>query len=190
MKSFKEIVEVAKSVSAYVLSDEAYRHLNQAEGYYPSIVDIYDKGISTGSMSKVFSMAGLRMGWIVAPEEVIEKAYDIRHYNMISCGMIDETIAAIALAHKDKILQRNLRIIRKNIEVLDQWIRLEPHIEYVKPSAGTTALLYYDMAIESSEFCRQVLKDTGVMIVPGSCFEMNQCFRIGYAFNTAELEKG
>jgi len=173
-----------------VLSDEAYRHLNQAEGYYPSIVDIYDKGISTGSMSKVFSMAGLRMGWIVAPEEVIEKAYDIRHYNMISCGMIDETIAAIALAHKDKILQRNLRIIRKNIEVLDQWIRLEPHIEYVKPSAGTTALLYYDMAIESSEFCRQVLKDTGVMIVPGSCFEMNQCFRIGYAFNTAELEKG
>ncbi len=70
-ETINQIIEVAKEVDAYILCDEVYRHLNQSDAYAPSIVDLYNKGISSGSMSKVFSLAGLRLGWLVAPEEVI-----------------------------------------------------------------------------------------------------------------------
>ncbi len=108
-ETINQIIEVAKEVDAYILCDEVYRHLNQSDAYAPSIVDLYNKGISSGSMSKVFSLAGLRLGWLVAPEEVIKHAYDMRHYNMISCGMLDEAVAAKALEHKDKIFEKKLK---------------------------------------------------------------------------------
>lgn len=60
----REIVEIARSADAWILCDEVYRHLSQEDGWCPSIVDLYEKGISVSSMSKVFSLAGLRLGWI------------------------------------------------------------------------------------------------------------------------------
>ncbi len=65
----KQIADIAKSVDAYVLSDEVYRGISEDGSYMPSIVDFYEKGISVGSMSKTFSLAGLRLGWIVSKDE-------------------------------------------------------------------------------------------------------------------------
>ena len=186
----EEIIAMAKRVDAYVLCDEVYRHLNHDGSYGPSIVDMYDKGISTGSMSKVFSLAGLRLGWLVAPDEVIEKAYDIRHYNMISIGQLDEIVASFALKHKDKLLERSLRICRENLSILDSWVAREPHFEYVKPSAGTVTLLHYDMDIESADLCKEILEETGVLFTPGDCFEMGRSVRAGYAYSKKDLEEG
>lgn len=186
----QDIVEISRGCGAYLLCDEVYRHLNHDGEYPTSVVDIYDKGISTGSMSKVFSMAGLRLGWLVAPKEIIEAAYDVRHYNMISCGILDELIGAYALKHKGRILQRSRRIVQENIEILDAWVAQEPRITYVRPKAGTTALLYYDMAMSSTDLCHELMAAEGVMLTPGDCFDMGRCLRIGYAFSSKELEAG
>lgn len=185
-----KIVEIAQSVDAYLLCDEVYRHLNHDGNYPISVVDLYDKGISTGSMSKVFSMAGLRLGWLVAPKEIIQEAYEVRHYNMISCGKLDEIIGAYALKNKEKILGRSLAIVKENIEILDEWVDAEKHISYVKPKAGTTALLYYDMDLSSTDLCHDLMEEERVMLTPGDCFDMGNCLRIGYAFNPVELKAG
>lgn len=185
-----KIIKIAREYDAYVLCDEVYRHLSQTDTYMLSIVDLYEKGISTGSMSKVFSMAGLRLGWMVAPDHIIEKAYNIRHYNTISCGMIDEYIGSIALKYKDKLLDRNRKIIRENLEILDNFVRNERHLSYIKPVAGTTALLNYDMPIQSTELCTNMIEEEGLMLVPGDSFHMKHSFRIGYAFNSTELKEG
>ena len=186
----REIVEIAKSVGAYVLCDEVYRGLTQLEGYSKSIVDIYDKGISVSSMSKVFSLAGLRLGWIAASEELIAKCFEHRDYNMISCGMLDEIFAGLALKNADKLLERNKSMVRRNLAILDRWVASEPHISYVKPLAGTTALLYYDFDMPSRDFCVKLMKKHGVLLTPGSCFELEKCARIGYACSTEILEQG
>jgi aspartate/methionine/tyrosine aminotransferase len=185
-----EIVKLAKSVDAYVLCDEVYRGLAQEEGYSKSIVDIYDKGISVGSMSKVFSLAGLRLGWIAASEGIIAKCFEHRDYNTISCGMLDEIFAGLALKHADKLLQRNKSMVRRNLAILDEWVGKEPRISYVKPKAGTTALIYYDFEIPSRDFCVNLMKRYGVLLTPGSCFELEKCARIGYACSTEILEQG
>ena len=94
------------------------------------------------------------------------------------------------LEHKEKILERNLGIVRNNINVLDAWVSQEPHITYIRPRAGTTALLYYDMDISSTDLCHKLMEEEGVMLVPGDCFNMGKCMRIGYAFNQEELTEG
>ncbi|MCT4607487.1 MAG: aminotransferase [Marinisporobacter sp.] len=187
----KEIIKIAKSVDAYILSDEVYRGLNhKGESFSPSIADLYEKGISTGSMSKTFSLAGLRIGWICAPEEFIEKINRRRDYNTISCGMIDEYLAEVALENKEKIVERNLKIVRNNVELLDKWIKNEPKLSYVKPKAGTTAFVKYDFDMLSEEFCTKLLKETGVMFVPGKAMDMEGFIRIGYANTPQIIEEG
>ncbi len=75
----KEIAQIAKSVGAYLLSDEVYRSISEDGSYMPSVLDVYKKGISVGSMSKSFSLAGLRMGWIASnAPEVIEQVKERR----------------------------------------------------------------------------------------------------------------
>lgn len=190
-KLLKEIVEIAKSVDAYILCDETYRHLTQTDEWSDSIADIYDKGISTSSMSKVFSMAGIRLGWIATRDmSVIRSCLSHRDYNLISCGMFDEAIAAITLKHADKMLERNKNIVRENLEILDKWVASEPHVSYVKPQGGTTALVYYDLDIPSREFCVDMYKTTGAFVTPGECFEEEYSMRIGYSSDKQELING
>ena len=187
----KEIVEIAKSADAWILCDEVYRHLTQEDSYSSSIADLYEKGISVGSMSKVFSLAGLRLGWIATHDtNAIKSFLSHRDYNLISCGMIDEMIASIALKNKDKLLKRNLTIVRENLEILDNWVKQEKHVNYIKPKAGTTALIYYDLDIPSVQFCEEMYKTTGAFVTPGDCFEMPQSMRIGYAYGKQDLING
>lgn len=187
----KEIVEIARGVGAWVLCDEVYRHLTQKDGWCTSIVDLYDKGISVSSMSKVFSLAGLRLGWIATHDmDVVKACLSHRDYNHISCGMFDELVASLALRHADQILERNRGIVRENLAVLDAWMQSEPRLRYTKPQAGTTALVYYDYDLPSYEFCKRMYDETGAFVTPGDCFEQPKSMRIGYACDVQELKDG
>lgn len=185
------IAEVADSVGAYLLCDEVYRGTGQVgDGMVPSIVDIYHRGISTAGMSKVFSLAGLRVGWVVAPKELTEKIMIHRDYDTISVGMINDHFAAIALENASKVLARSQAITRENLAILDRWITNEPRVDWVKPRAGTTAMLKLDIPMSSREFCIDLLEKTGVMLTPGDAFDMEGYVRIGYANEREILEAG
>lgn len=186
-----EIVKIARGVGAYILCDEVYRHLTQTDVWCESIADLYEKGISVSSMSKVFSLAGLRLGWIATRDmEVVRACLSHRDYDLVSCGMFDEAVAAVALAHSDKLLARNRAIVRENLAILDGWVRSEPRLTYTKPMAGTTALVYYDYDLPSYEFCERMYKETGAFVTPGDCFEQPRSVRIGYASDTGVLRDG
>lgn len=187
----ERIVEIARACGAWILCDEVYRGTDQeGSGLTASVADLYEKGISTGSMSKTFSLAGLRLGWIVAPPELIRAVSVHRDYNTISVGMLDDHFAAIALENKDKILARSQAITRTNLAILSDWVDAEPLISWVKPQSGTTALLKYDLPMTSEVFCLQLLQRTGVMFTPGSAMDMEGYLRIGYANNEAVLREG
>ena len=190
-ETLRGIVGIARRVGAYVICDEVYRFLTQEEGYPESIADLYEKGIAVGSMSKVFSLAGLRLGWIATrSREAMREILLHRDYDTISCGMIDEALATVALEAKEAIIARNRAIVRENLAILDEWIAKEPRFSYVKPQCGTTALLYCDVDMPSEEFCARLLAETGTFLTPGSCFDEEHCFRIGYACGKEELKEG
>lgn len=185
------IVDIADSAGAYVLCDEVYRGTGQTgDGKSPSMADLYDKGISTAGMSKTFSLAGLRVGWVVAPPEVTEAILIHRDYDTISVGMINDHFAAIAIESADQILARSRDITRTNLAVLEEWIANEPRVSWVKPRAGTTAMLKFDIPVSSREFCIDLLTTTGVMLTPGDAFDMEGYARIGYANDLDTVKAG
>ena len=187
----EQIIEIARGVDAYVLCDEVYRHLTQADGWCESVADLYEKGISVSSMSKVFSLAGIRMGWIATHDKAAVKAFlSHRDYNLISCGMFDDAVASLALRHSDEMIRRNQAIVRENLAILDEWMQAHPHFYYTKPQAGTTALVYYDFDIPSYEFCERLYHGTGSFVTPGDCFEQPHSMRIGYACDAQTLKVG
>ncbi len=187
----REIVGIAEKVGAYVLSDEVYRGISEDGSYMKSIVDLYEKGLSVGSMSKAFSLAGLRMGWVVTRDaQAMEQMKERRDYDTISCGVIDDRLASLALANKEKIFDRNRKILLQNRKILDKWVQETPEVSYVRPVAGTTALVYYEKDMPSYDLCVDLLRKKGVLFTPGSCFEMEGAVRIGYAFDSKTLKEG
>ena len=187
----EQIVEIARSVGAWLLCDEVYRGIDQeGDGFTAAIADLYEKGISTASMSKAFSLAGLRLGWITGPVELIHAVSIHRDYNTISVGILDDHFASIALENKDKILARNKEITRNNLALLDAWVAREPKVSYVKPKSGTTALLKIDTSLSSKDFCVRLLESKGVMFTPGSALDIEGYVRIGYANNPEVMKIG
>ena len=189
--TLEAIVAMAREVGAYILCDEVYRHLTQTDEWSDSVVDLYEKGISIGSMSKVFSLAGLRLGWIASHNaDFINACLSRRDYSLISCGMFDEAVASLALHHSHALLTRNRSIIRKNLAILSDWAEKEKRVHFVRPQAGTTSLLFYDSPMPSYAFCEKLLAQTGALLTPGACFELEGCARIGYACDSSELKAG
>ena len=187
----EEIADIARSAGAYILCDEVYRGIDQeGPGATASIADIYEKGVSTASMSKAFSLAGLRLGWVAGPEDVIEAVSVHRDYDTISVGKIDDHFAAMALEHRDRVLERSRAITRGNLALVEVWVEAEPKLTWVKPKSGTTTLVKFDLPMTSRDLCVGLLKDTGVMFTPGEAFGMEGCFRIGFANKPADIKDG
>ena len=187
------VVAIAREAGAWILADEVYRGLDQdGPGTSPSFADRYERTIAVGGMSKAFSLAGLRLGWIAAPADVLLPVSRHRDYSVISVGMVDDLLASIALEAAAALLARNRGIVRGNLAHLDAWVAEEPRVSYVRPSAGTTALLRFDAPGLSSEaFCTQLLEAEGVLLVPGSVFDLaGTCARIGYANDPEVLVAG
>lgn len=185
------IVAIARAAGAWILADEVYRGLDAVgEGQTASVTDLYEKGISTGGMSKAFSLAGLRLGWIAGPAEVLRAVSVHRDYDTISVGRIDDHFAAVALEAKDAILGRNLALSRRNRAILAGWIASEPRVGWVPPGGGTVALLAIAGMMDSARFCRELQERTGVMLLPGSLLGVEGTVRIGYACASDVLREG
>ena len=187
----RKICKITEDAGAFLLCDESYRGLYvKPKDSVPSALDLSKKAVVTGSLSKAFSLTGLRLGWIAANEEIVDDCMLHRDYTTISGNMITDAIASLALKHVARIYRRSLKIIRTNHRILSQWIDGEPLIEWVPPRAGSTAFLRYNLHTPSVDLSRRLIKEQGVFVVPGSCFEMEKFLRIGYGCKTRTMKNG
>ncbi|KAH8671593.1 putative aminotransferase [Xylariales sp. PMI_506] len=195
----QHVVDIARKHDITIHCDEVYRPLfhacetNELESP-PSILSFdYDKTVSTGSMSKAFSLAGIRVGWIASRSpEIIRACSSSRHYTTISVSQIDDQIATFALSQPtvDALLYRNMELARGNIAILGKFVAKHSWAcQWVVPRAGTTALIKFvdkqGRCLDDAEFCKRLQAKTGVMLVPASvCFGEGVDFRgyvrIGY----------
>lgn len=183
-----ELVDIARGVDAYVVCDEIYRGLD--EDYMPSICDVYEKGVSTGGSSKVFSSAGARVGWIVTRDtSLIPTIKNFRSYNSICEGPINELVVALILEHRDVFLARSRKICRDGRAALDAWIAGEPHYHVVCGSHGSTSFLTYDFDMPAKAYAEDEMAQTGTLVCHGMCFGVEHAFRVGYGFGDLDYFK-
>ena len=187
----EKIVEIAKKNNVWILSDEVYRGLNMVGSpYSKSIADLYNKGISVGSMSKAYSLAGLRVGWVCAREDLIAEINKHRQYNTISISILDDYFSALALENHVCILNRNLKIMKTGMEILNNWLNDEIYVKTNLPQGGTTALLRYKKDIPSRILCKELYQKSNVAILPAETMEMEGFVRVGFCVQPEILEHG
>lgn len=186
-----EVVKIAREVGAYVLVDEVYLPLESDSNYAP-IVDLYEKGISTNSLSKTYSVPGVRLGWTASNAEVADIFRKYRDYTMICAGVFDDALGALVLKHRDQVLARNQKIVSHNLAILREWVENEPAVSMIYPkSVSTSFVKFNDLDPEKTEdFAIQLLKTKGVLIVPGNRFDLPGHARIGYCTDEATLRQG
>ncbi|MGJ7911997.1 aminotransferase [Neobacillus sp. LXY-1] len=185
----KEIVAIASEVGAYILVDEVYKPLDPNQ-QVSSIVDLYDKGIATNSLSKTYSVPGVRVGWTASNQEVADIFRKYRDYTMICSGVLDDVIAVHTLKNKEAVLNRNREIVFTNLEILKEWAKHEPRVSLVFPKAVSTSFIHLDIPIDVEDFCIDLLKTKGVLLVPGNRFDVPEHARLGYCTKTETLKKG
>ncbi len=192
-RAFMErVVAAARAVGAQVLSDEVYRGLEHVATDLPPGRAFGDDVIVVGSMSKAYGLPGLRIGWLVADAEVLERVALRRDYTTICANILAEEMAAVALRARRAILARNRGIAARNLRLVREFMaRHQDAIEWIEPQGGVVAFpRLLASGLGSEDFCRELVEKKGVLLVPGSCFEVEGHFRLGFGYDTDKLEAG
>ncbi|MFX1533828.1 MAG: aminotransferase class I/II-fold pyridoxal phosphate-dependent enzyme [Promethearchaeota archaeon] len=183
-EDFRLIMDIAKEHDLYVFSDEMYRFLElNPEDRLLSATDIYDKTISLFGMSKTFGMPGIRLGWVVTKDKDLYKQMStFKDYTTICSSAPSEILSLIGLRAKEEIVKRQLKRIKRNLSLLD--VFFETHTElftWVPPKAGSICFPRLLIDRSSSNFCKDVIKETGIMLLPSTVYDYDeQHFRIGF----------
>jgi aspartate/methionine/tyrosine aminotransferase len=190
--SMKGLVEIAARHNIYVLSDEIYRGAEIDQPETPTFFGLYDRVVVTCSVSKSFANPGLRLGWIVGPQEMIPEVMRRQDYSSIGTGVLSQIIAERILASdkRDVVLARSRRILRENVEVLDKWIeRSGGKFSCRRPQAGGVAFVRYELPLSSEDFSTLLRQEKSVFVVAGEWFGIDRHVRIGIGGERHHLEE-
>jgi aspartate/methionine/tyrosine aminotransferase len=177
------LVELAKSRGIRLFFDEVYRELEHAPQHkLPAVCDLYDKATSLGVMSKSYGLPGLRIGWVATRDtKISERLQELKDYTSLCNAAPSEFLAALALRQHEKLLERNLEIIRANLKRLDvffaRWGRV---LEWVKPLAGPIAFPRLKTGQDAHEFAVDLVNKQSTLLVPGTVYERPGFLRIGF----------
>lgn len=206
--TLEQVVDIARKQNIILFADEVYRPLFHSispadEEFPPSVISLgYENSVVSCSMSKAYSLAGIRVGWIASRNrDVIEACTRTRQYTTISVSRLDDAIARYTLAPTciHSLLKQNLELAKTNLGHVEDFVEsYRWACNWTRPRAGTTAFVRFTKLgkpVDDVALCQALLERTGVMFVPGSaCFGGGQDFqgyvRLGYVCETDVLVQG
>lgn len=192
-ETMNAICNAADRVNAWIVADEVYRGAERDNHPTPSFWDRYPKVVVTGGLSKAYGLPGLRIGWILAPHDLIETLWGYHDYTTIAPALLSDRLALAALTPRtrQRLLTRTREIITENFKVLRSWADdLEEELSWEPPQAGAIAFFRYRAAVNSSQLAERLRKQQSVLVVPGDHFKMDGHLRLGFGVEQRTLEEG
>lgn len=191
----REIVKMADQVGAYLLCDEVYAGLEWNGERIPSVAGLYERGISTGSVSKTLGLQGLRTGWLISRDpSVVLDAVILRENSSEIMNVMGEMIAEIALGEEryDHALAKAKQEGLANLALLDDFIAAREELTWQRPPAGLIGLCRLHLPIEGEELARRLLKPPyRTFVIPGSAYGFPRHIRLGVGGGpAADLDVG
>ena len=169
------IADLAKKYDAYVIMDEVYEHIvyePYEHVYMASLPGMFERTISCSSLSKTYSITGWRLGYIIAPEEIIETAKKVHDFLTVGAAAPLMEAAVVGLKMGDDYYRDLLQVYdRKRTLFLNGLDRLG--IRHSTPEGAYYVMLDvsefkgYDTDVD---FCVKLAEKVGVGAVPGSAF--------------------
>lgn len=177
-----DICRIAGGVGAWVIDDEIYRGAERTEDDTPTVWGRYERAIVSSGLSKAYGLPGLRIGWIVAPPELIADLWAVHDYTTIAPGGINDRLARIALepARRESLLARTRGIIRNNYPIVRRWLDRQEGLTHIAPEAGAIVFVRHPYPGPSSDLTARLRDQHSVLLVPGDFFGMDGYLRIGF----------
>lgn len=181
------LIAIARQHNITLLCDEAYRLLeHNTNDTLPSMADVYENGISACAISKPWGGCGISIGWLALQDlKLKQKLIDIQYFGTACPSRASEIQAIMTLRASDTILEKNRHIIRKNLQLLDQFMaRYSDLFAWVRPTASTVAFIKFKGPLTSLQLGDELAKE-GISIKPTYCFtddisDYESYFRIGF----------
>lgn len=185
----EQAVDVARGVGAYIMCDEAFHPFDDTLDYV-SVVDLYEKSVVTCTMSKTYSLPGIRIGWVVGDGAMAQRVRTLRDYTCVSCGVQNDLLATFALENRAAVLERNREIVFRNLRIADEWVATQPRVSWQRPRGVTTSYLRLDIPQNDVDFCLRLATERKTLLIPGSCFDLPRGARLGYCARESVLREG
>lgn len=179
---YEAVSAIARQAGALLFSDEVYRESEyDPHQRLPAACDLGDHAVSLGVTSKTYGLAGLRIGWIATHNhEVYDRMAALKDYTTICNSAPSEFLATLALRHRQRLIDRNLDIIRNNLEVVTGFLQRHSDLfSWIAPRAGSMAFPRYRGGSVDA-FCDKLVREAGVLLLPGSIYDEHENhFRLG-----------
>lgn len=168
------IAELAAKYDLYVITDEVYEHIVYAPHkhcYFAALPDMWERTISCSSLSKTYSVTGWRLGYIIAPPRIIERAKKVHDFLTVGAAapLQEAVIPGLEFTqdYYDGLLTRYTHKKELFLKGLD-----ELHIIHNDPEGAYYVLLdISEFGYDSDlKFCEDLARLVGVGAVPGSSF--------------------
>lgn len=197
----KGLYDLACRYDFIILEDDPYGELRFAGEDLPSIKSLDAEGrvIYSGSFSKILA-PGLRVGYVVAPEEIISKITVCKQVSDVHTNIWAQSICREFLARTDMpaYLIGLREIYRKKCKLMADGIRkyFSPQIEWIEPQGGLFIWCTLPVGADMPAFCRRAVEEYKIAVVPGNAFLIDEnaptrSFRLNYSTPTNDqIEKG
>src|ERR1700752_5345903 len=146
LEVFRRVLELAAKHNIYVFSDEVYRDLEHDPATrLPAACDLYDRALSLGSVSKTYGLPGLRLAWLASHDKAfLQKIISLKHYTTICSSAPSEFLTALAFRHRQKLIDRNLQIVLRNLRQLSAFFARHADLfAWTPPNAGTIGFVQF-----------------------------------------------
>jgi len=180
---FDGVMNLARERGLIVFCDEVYRELEHDPARrLPAACDAYEHAVSLGSMSKTYGLAGLRLGWHATRDrEILRRCLEFKLYTTICNSAPSEFLTALALRHREKIVERNLSIVRANLPLLDTFFdRQAGTFSWVRPNAASLCFARFAGREDPLALCERVVQEAGVLLLPGTVYDVPDHVRFGF----------
>ncbi|MEL6610144.1 MAG: pyridoxal phosphate-dependent aminotransferase [Pseudomonadota bacterium] len=183
-----EIVSICRAADAWLVVDEVYAGLEWTGPRPPSIAGLYEKGITTGSVSKALGLQGLRTGWLICPDpDMVMDAVILRENSSEIMNILGEHIAEIALrpGRYDAALRSTRADAKQTLNKLDSYISAQSRLSWHRPEAGLIGLAHVT-GEDGDTLARNLLADPyRTFLLPGSSYGVTDHIRLGVGGGTA-----
>ena len=182
------IASLAVKYDTYVITDEVYEHIVYApykHTYFASLPGMFERTISCSSLSKTYSITGWRLGYCIAPENIIEQIKKVHDFLTVGAAAPLQEAAVVGLEFKDDYYDELQKLYTHKKDLFINGLK-ELNIPHTEPQGA-----YYVMVDISEfgydsdlDFCVDLIKNVGVAAVPGSSFfkeEENRYIRFHFA---------
>jgi capreomycidine synthase len=188
----KELVAIAAESGAWLVWDSAFGEITYTADPLP-LPTWYDRCITFGTFSKSYGLAGLRVGWCMAPPDLLAQMALLRDYIALYVSPLLEFFAEQAVRHSDRIVTLQREHASRNLKLLREWAASLPEmVRCSPPDGGVVAFVEFLGQPDVVQSCRRLAEQHRVLLVPGACFgdAYRDHARLGFGGTTAELTAG